>query len=262
MFGYHQVVVLDVNSLDLSCLVWAVCKSVFSDLPMTWSWHYWFIPSTWHWSTIKCYLSSGVTINDLVTGCLAGAVRRYIQSMQGECNEDVQIAVSINTRPPSMLLNENLPLENNSTGVILNLPVTGGSVLDRIEQSKKRMDVIKNSSDFLVFGFIFNHVLANLPDFLARFSVNSLNRHCCLIMSNVPGPLNQMVIGGDEVESIMVWPPLIGGTGMSTAIFSYAGTLRLNIKADTSVFPNPKLLADYFQMEIDELFALFLKKDE
>jgi hypothetical protein len=159
-------------------------------------------------------------------------------------------------------MKENLPLENNSTGVIFNLPVTGETVLDRIHQSKQRMDAIKNSSDFLVFGFIFSYVLANLPDFLARFSVNSLNRHCCLIMSNVPGPLNKMVVGGDEVESIMVWPPLVGGTGMSTAIFSYADTLRLNIKADTSVFPKPKLLADYFQLEIEELFEIYAKKVE
>ena len=81
-------------------------------------------------------------------------------------------------------------------------------------------------------------------------------------MSNLPGPLNKMLIGGDEVESIMVWPPLIGGIGMSTAIFSYADTIRLNVKADTSVFPNPKLLADYFQQEIDELFEIFDKKDD
>ena len=204
----------------------------------------------------------GATINDVLTGCLAGAVRRYIKSTTGQCREDVQIAVSINTRPPSVLLKENLPLENNATGVILNLPVTEDTILKRLEESKKRMDAIKNSSHFLVFGFIFNHVLANLPDFLARLSVNSLNRHCCLIMSNIPGPLNKMVIGGDEVESIMVWPPLVGGIGMSTAIFSYDNTVRLNVKADTSAFPNPKLLADYFQQEIDELFEIYDKKDD
>ena len=205
---------------------------------------------------------SGATVNDVVTGCLAGAVRKYIKSTTGKCCEDVQIAVSINTRPPSMLLKENLPLGNNSTGAVFNLPITEDTVLKRVKESKKRMDAIKNSSDFLVFGFIFNQVVANLPDFLARLTVNSLNRHCCLIMSNLPGPLNKMVIGGDEVESIMVWPPLIGGIGMSTAIFSYADTIRLNVKADTSVFPNPKLLADYFQQEIDELFEIFDKKDD
>ncbi|XP_028415178.1 uncharacterized protein LOC114538228 [Dendronephthya gigantea] len=204
----------------------------------------------------------GATINDVVTGCLAGAVRRYIKTTTGQCSEDVQIAVSINTRPPSLLLKENIPLENNSTGVIFNLPVSKESVHERIHESMKRMDAIKNSSDFLVFGFIFNTVLANLPEFLGRFTVNSLNRHCCLIMSNVPGPLNKMVIGGNEVVSLMVWPPLIGGTGVSTAIFSYADTIRLNIKADTSVFPEPKLLADYFEKEVEELFKTYAKKDD
>lgn len=202
----------------------------------------------------------GATINDVVTGCLAGAVRRYLISVNGKCTEDIQIVVSINTRPPSMLLQDNLPLENNSTGVFLNLPVKAESVLERVEEAKKRMDAIKNSSEFLVFGFIFNHVLANLPEFLGRFSVNSLNKHCCLIMSNVPGPLNKMVIGGDIVESIMVWPPLVGGTGMSTAIFSYADTIRLNVKVDSSVFPDPKVLTNNFQQEIDELFEICSKK--
>lgn len=202
----------------------------------------------------------GTTINDVVTGCLAGAVRRYLISTYGKCTEDVQIVVSINTRPPSMLLKDNIPLENNSTGVFLTLPVKAETVLKRVEESKKRMDSIKNSSEFLVFGFIFSHVLANLPEFLGRFAVNSLNKHCCLIMSNVPGPLNKMVIGGNEVESVMVWPPLVGGTGMSTAIFSYADTIRLNVKVDTSVFPDPQVLADNFQMEMDELFEICAKK--
>ena len=204
----------------------------------------------------------GATINDVVTGCLAGAVRRYINTTKGECSEDLQIAVSINTRHPSVLMKENIPLENNATGVILNLPVTGETVLDRINQSKQRMDAIKSSSDFLVFGFIFNHVVAKVPEFVGRLTVNSLNRHCSLILSNVPGPLNKMVIGGDEVESIMVWPPLIGGIGMATAIFSYADTLRLNIKADTSVFSNPKLLVEYFHEEVDTLFKIYAKKED
>lgn len=202
----------------------------------------------------------GATINDVVTGCLAGAVRRYLISTYGKCTEDVQIAVSINTRPPSLLLKDNIPLENNSTGVLLSLPVKAQTVLERVEESKKRMDVIKNSSDFLVFRFIFNYVIANLPEFLCRITVNSLSKHSCLIMSNVPGPLNKMVIGGDEVESIMIWPPLVGGTGMSMAIFSYADTIRLNVKVDTSIFPDPQVLTSNFQKEIDELFEICSKK--
>lgn len=203
-----------------------------------------------------------MTINDIVTGCLAGAMRKYIKTTKGEFSEDVQIAVSINTRPPSLLMEENIPLENNATGLIVSLPVTKKTVLDRIKESKKHMDRIKNGSDFVVFRFIFNIVCANSPDFLARIIVNSLNRHCCLIMSNVPGPINKMVIGGSEVDSIMVWPPLMGGTGLSLAVFSYADTLRLNVKADTSMCPNPKIIAEYFQKEMEELFEICSKKDE
>lgn len=175
---------------------------------------------------------------------------------------NVQIAVSLNTRSPALLLKEHIPLENNATGVLLDLPVKEKTVLERVKQSKKNMDVIKRSSDFLVFGFIFNQVIANVPEFIGKIIINSINRHTCLIMSNVPGPLNKMVIGGNEVQSIMVWPPLVGGSPLTVGIFSYADTIRLNVKVNSSIIQNPDKLADYFQMEVDELFDNYCKKDE
>ena len=74
-----------------------------------------------------------------------------------------------------------------------------------------------------------------------------------MIMSNVPGPVNQLELDGNVVDSAMVWPPLISDTGISVAIFSYAGKIRVSVKVDSAVISDPMVLMDNFTLEVEDL---------
>lgn len=148
---------------------------------------------------------SGATVNDVLTGCLAGAMRRYLTSTGVTAPSDLQIAVTINNRRIDSVAEGRIPLENNSTGVFFSLPVAVPTLAERIKATKRRMDMLKSSTDYLVFGFMFKYVIAIFPSFMARISNYAINRMCCMVMSNVPGPLNQLELVGKVYPRAKFW---------------------------------------------------------
>jgi hypothetical protein len=54
----------------------------------------------------------------------------------------------------------------------------------------------------------------------------------------------------------MVWPPLVSETGISVAVFSYAGKIRVSVKVDTAVISDPMVLMDNFTKEVEDLVAM------
>jgi hypothetical protein len=123
-------------------------------------------------------------------------MRRYLTSTGVKAHSDLQIAVTINNRKVASVSEGRIPLENDSTGVFFSLPVAVPTLPERIKAAKYRMDMVKNSTEYLVFGFIFKYVIATIPSFMARISNYAFNRSCCMVMSNVPGPLNQLELVG------------------------------------------------------------------
>ena len=189
----------------------------------------------------------------MLTACLAGAVRRYLTASGVESPNDLLIAFAMNTRAPESVSDGEIPLGNNTAGVFFDLPVASSTLAERILETKRRMDVVKGSSEYLLFGFLFKYFMATLPEFIARLSSHAINKCCCLVMSNVPGPLNKLVLEGNVVESAMVWPPLMNDTGVSVAAFSYAGKIRVTVNADSAVISDPTVLTDNFPKEVEDL---------
>jgi hypothetical protein len=57
-------------------------------------------------------------------------------------------------------------------------------------------------------------------------------RAASLIISNVPGPLEELTIGDVRVRDLMFWVPCSGNLGLGVSVLSYAGRVRLGVDAD------------------------------
>lgn len=201
------------------------------------------------------FLSVGTTINDVLSTCLAGSLRRYLTSEGLQENPtDIQIAVTINSRPSRVLTRDKIPLENHSTGLLYSLPVSMADTLERLIETKRRMDNLKASSHWRIFGFVYSQVVGRLPEFIGRFSSFSVKRQCSMIFSNVPGPLSPFEINGQEVATALAWPPLVSDTGISVAVLSYAGTVRMSVLSDKAVIANPNKLTHEFELELKKMY--------
>eukprot|EP00794_Sanderia_malayensis_P014267 gene14267-15754_t len=201
------------------------------------------------------------TVNDVITSCLAGAIRMYLQGEGTVDPEDQAITMTFNSRPVSKKLLDCIPLGNHSGAMFLSLPVSIGDPVKRLEVTKARMDVMKKSADPHLFTFIYYFVLGHLPLSLSRFSCNRLNTHCSLVFSNVPGPVEPIHVSGHVIDSMMITPPLAFDIGVSIAAVTYNGTLRMAIISDERVIKHPEKVTHAFEQILDDFAQRILKLD-
>ena len=190
----------------------------------------------------------------MLAACLAGTFRRYLKEEKLKDPDDIQIAFSINTRSVADLSRNSIPLENQSTGMFFNLPVGKKNPESRLLETKRRMDISKASTDWLLFGLLYSHIFGNLPCFIAKFCFDFFSKRCALVLSNVPGPLNELEITSNKVETIIPWPPLISDTSMTVSVFSYAGYVRVAVLTDEAILSQPRKLTEMFVQEFKEMY--------
>jgi hypothetical protein len=75
------------------------------------------------------------------------------------------------------------------------------------------------------------------------------------VMTNVPGPREELALAGKPIREIFFWVPQSGRVGLGISIFSYAGHVRLGLASDTGLVPDPELIIQGFHAELAELRA-------
>ncbi|MDC0713468.1 wax ester/triacylglycerol synthase family O-acyltransferase [Stigmatella sp. ncwal1] len=193
--------------------------------------------------------ATGSTVNDVLLAALTGALRRYLVARGGPV-EDLRVLVPVNLRP----LDEPLPRElGNRFGVVfLELPVRREEPHRRLQELKRRMEVLKRSPEAVVtFGAL--SVLGMAPSTVERRAMDVVTRRATLIMTNVPGPRHPVFLAGTQLSGLMFWVPQAGKLGLGVSIFSYAGQVTVGVSVDAALVPDPHRMVEAFH---DELRAL------
>ncbi|WP_225413302.1 WS/DGAT/MGAT family O-acyltransferase [Stigmatella hybrida] len=193
--------------------------------------------------------ATGSTVNDVLLTALTGALRRYLVSRGGPV-EDLRALVPVNLRP----MDEPLPRElGNRFGIVfLELPVRREEPLRRLQELKRRMDVLKRSPEAVVtFGAL--NVLGMAPSAVERRAMDVVTRRATLVMTNVPGPRHPVFLAGTQLAGLMFWVPQAGQLGLGVSIFSYAGQVTVGVSVDAALVPDPHRMVEAFH---DELRAL------
>ena len=73
------------------------------------------------------------------------------------------------------------------------------------------------------------------------------------VVTNVPGPIEQVSFAGAPVQGVLVWAPCSGSMGMTVSIFSYQGEVTAGFMADTGLVPDPQPLVTAFDAELKRL---------
>lgn len=194
--------------------------------------------------------ATGTTVNDVLVSALAGSLERYQLEHDGRA-VDIPTMIPVNLRPPG----EPLPLAlgNRFALVLLLLPSGFETPLDRLAETKRRMDQIKGSPEAVItFGLI--HAIGLTGRRLSRKLVRFFAGKASGVTTNVPGPREHRYLAGTRINGLLGWVPGSGNQTLGTCIFTYAGTVRVGFKADAIAIPDPeRILADFH----DELQALF-----
>ncbi|MCK5428963.1 MAG: DUF1298 domain-containing protein, partial [Anaerolineales bacterium] len=194
----------------------------------------------------------GGTVNDVLLSIVTGALRRYLQS-RGESVDGVNIrgVIPVNLRP----IEFDGELGNKLGLVFLELPVGTSEPLSRLYELKRNMDDLKLSNEAMVaFGIL--NVVGAVPRKLQDIVVSIFDMKGTAVMTNVPGPKDQLYLAGAPIETVMAWVPQSGSLGLGVSIVSYFGKVWLGVATDQGLVPDPERIIGYFVDELMEMRSL------
>lgn len=191
--------------------------------------------------------TTGATINDVLLTGVAGALRRYLISRGEELRPGLEIRaiVPVNLRPEGAVEQ----LGNRFGLVFLALPVGIADRTERLRELKARMDSIKNSTEAVVTYGVLN-ALGTASSSVESQAVRFFGSKATAVMTNVPGPREELYLAGKAMRSMMFWVPQAAHLGLGVSVLSYAGQVRLGVVTDAGLVPDPKALIEAFQEEM------------
>ena len=194
---------------------------------------------------------AGGTINDVLVTAAAGALRRYLMGRGEELRGlDVRAAVPVNLRP----LDEAHRLGNQFGLVFLGLPLGIDEPQARLLEVKRRMDELKSSLQPLVaFGAL--NAIGFLPSRLQPLPVQMFGSKASMVLTNVPGPREQLYLAGEPLKQAMFWVPQSGRMGLGISILSYAGEVLVGVASDAGLVPDPQALVEAFHSDLNDLLT-------
>ncbi len=192
-----------------------------------------------------------VSVNDILLSCVAGAMRRYLQS-HGDSTDGIEIRamVPVNLRP----LSQAHKLGNRFGLVPVSLPVGMSNPIARVQEVHKRMEELKTGYQ-AVLAYTVLGVVGMTPQGVQKVVLGMLARKATAVMTNVPGPNIPLRLADREVSQIMFWVPQSGDIGMGVSILSYNSGVQFGLITDAGLVPDPQTVIDFFEPEFERLIT-------
>lgn len=196
----------------------------------------------------------GVTVNDLLLTCVAGALRDYLAEHRDAVDAvTIRALVPVNLRP----LEKAYKLGNQFGLVFLDLPIGIENPVERVYAVRENMRALKGSyQPLLALGLL--AAMGAGPRVLQDALLAALARNATAVMTNVPGPQTPLWLAGARIEGLMFWVPQSGDIGLGVSILSYGGAVRFGVVADRGLCPDPERISARFAHEFETLLLATL----
>lgn len=174
------------------------------------------------------------TVNDVILATVTGAVRQYLLR-RGVSPEGIDFRVSA----PVSVRNEDERerLGNRVSAWILKLPINESDPRDWVRRVNEGTRQLKESRQALAVDLMMNaaeYAPSSVMALGARVASGPIN----MIVTNVPGPQFPLYILGARLLEMHPLVPLLDGTGLGIALFSYDGNLHVGLNADYEMIPD------------------------
>jgi len=200
----------------------------------------------------------GVTLNDVVMAICAGALRRYLEDHDALPERPLVASIPVSIRTGD----EEDPWTNRVSNIFANLPTDRAEPLERVKGVHDAMDAAKQQFDLLPADLLAD-VSDLIPTGLATRAVrmatrlhlgDRVNMPFNLVISNVPGPREELYMGGSQLQHYFPVSIVVEGQGLNITVQSYVDSLDFGLVACRELVPDLWTLADYCVDEVDVLF--------
>jgi diacylglycerol O-acyltransferase len=134
--------------------------------------------------------------------------------------------------------------------VFLELPTRERTPAARLGAVRERFARVRQSPDAAVTLAVLA-AFGLLPGPLEDLGTSFFSRKASLVVTNVRGPTARVQLAGAEVERMVFWVPHPATLGLGVSILSYAGTLRVGVRADAGILVEPAALAAAITAELE-----------
>jgi WS/DGAT/MGAT family acyltransferase len=181
----------------------------------------------------------GVTINDMVLGMCAGALRTLLLRYDGAADHPLLASV-----PVSFDFTSERISGNRFSGVLVALPVDVDDTVERIRRAREAAVLAKEGNQ-LMGPELVSRWAAYFPPAPAGSLFQWLagrdgpNTVFNVNISNVPGPRERGRVGGALVTELYSVGPLTAGSGVNITVWSYVDQLNISVLTDAATIDDP-----------------------
>lgn len=202
----------------------------------------------------------GCTVNDVVLGLCAGALRRYFDDRGEELDAPLiaMVPVSVRSEDQKGAMGNQVSMSFTSLATDIDDPVDRLRVIHESMVSAKEAqamigaDILQNWVDFAAPA-----VAGRAARAYSRMRIADRHRPLFNVtISNVPGPPFPLYVAGAQVVSTNPIGPIFEGGGLNITVMSYLDRLDFGLHACPELIPNVQDIADHLAEALDELEAL------
>ncbi|MBW2271016.1 MAG: wax ester/triacylglycerol synthase family O-acyltransferase [Deltaproteobacteria bacterium] len=191
------------------------------------------------------------TVNDIVLATVAGAVRSYLIRHRVELADvEFRVAAPVSTRKEKHAKGQG----NHVSTWIVPLPLAEADPLARLRAIRDVTGELKRKQAALAIDSLMAAAEYMPPALIARgatLAQGPIN----MLVTNVPGPHFPLYQVGAKLLGMYPVVPLMPGSGLGIALFSYEGKLCWGINADYELVPDLDALAEDVRTSFEELRA-------
>ncbi|MGH2686307.1 MAG: WS/DGAT/MGAT family O-acyltransferase [Actinomycetota bacterium] len=238
-----------------------------------------FVTATLPLSEVKDVKSAfGVTVNDVILELCAGALRAYLDERDELPDKPLVAGVPVSTRQPDTRLRPERPSEravlrperpseraemrNNSvSNMFTALPVQLADPVERLRAVHEVTKGAKEQFNLLGVDMLSDWLEVTPPKPYAAFirlygRLGLADRHrppINLIVSNVPGPQDDLFIAGARLVAIYSVGPILENVGLNVTVWSYRDALNVGIIGVREHVPDLRRLCSLLHDELEQL---------
>ncbi len=195
---------------------------------------------------------AGGTVNDVILGLVAGALRRWLIARGSPPDADLRVLVPVSMRTRR----GRGSFGNQVSAVFCPLPLTEAEPFERLRKVREAMMGVKKSG-----SAVGAHALSRLSDFappqlLAQAArLQAVTRMFNLVVTNVPGPQFPLYLLGKRMLRFYPQVPLASHQAVGIALLSYDGCIGVGLLGDADAARDLSALGDCIKQELQELHA-------
>ncbi len=192
----------------------------------------------------------GCTVNDVVLATVTGAVRQYlIRRGVSPDKIDFRIAAPVSVRRDD----DRDRMGNRVSTWILRLPVDESDPLAWVRRVNQGTQELKETRQALALDLMMS-MAEYVPSSVLALGARMASAPINMIVTNVPGPPFPLYILGARLLELHPLVPLLDGTGLGVALFSYDGNLHVGLNADYELVPDLSAFTALFAQSFMTVF--------